>query len=279
MAEDVTPTPPVPALFGQAASPAPVASEPEPEPPQATPHRYRFLFVYSLLGAVLAVGIAGLVVFAGGAINPGPSWSSWKPSGGGEGAAKQIADHVGKAYRLPTGEQLVDVIAKSPAVSPASTVNIPIHYIAIKALKGQSYQTFAISSSNSIMYSLCGLGQSCAIASGKASVERGTLVRREILELALYTFKYTGIKSVIAFMPPTPGTQPKYVVYLQKNDVAPQLRTPLANTLGPKVPLPATIPAREVHTIDASTESRVYSFSLSQAQTGDAILVLSPLAA
>ena len=130
------------------------------------------------------------------------------------------------------------------------------------------------------MYSLCGLGQSCAIATGKPSVERGTLVRREILELALYTFKYVGgVKSVIAFMPPALGTQPKYVVYLSKDDVKPQLKTPLAQTLGPKVPLPATIPAREVHTVDAVTESRVYSFSLSQAQQGDAILVLSPLAA
>ena len=59
------------------------------------------------------------------------------------------------------------------------------------------------------MFSLCGLGQSCAIATGKASVERGTLVRREILELALYTFKYVGgVNHVIAFMPPARGKQP-----------------------------------------------------------------------
>ena len=70
------------------------------------------------------------------------------------------------------------------------------------------------------MYSLCGLGTSCSIATGKASVERGELVRREILELALYTFKYVGgVKNVIAFMPPRPGDSPKYVVYLQKSDV------------------------------------------------------------
>ena len=56
------------------------------------------------------------------------------------------------------------------------------------------------------MYSLCGLGASCSIATGTPSVERGELVRREILELALYTFKYVGgIENVIAFMPP-PGT-------------------------------------------------------------------------
>jgi len=243
----------------------------------------RFGVVYALLGVASVAAIAGLVVAAisGGVIGTSaPTWSSWKPSGGGQGAAKQIADHVAQRYRLSTGAQLVDVIAKAPAVSPASTVSIPIHYVAIRGTKGQGDRVFSISSSNSIMYSLCGLGSSCSIATGKPSVERGTLVRREILELALYTFKYVGgITSVIAFMPPALGTQPKYVVYLQKNDVKPQLKSPLDQTLAPKVPLPATIPAREVHTVDAVTESRVYSFSLSQAQQGDAILVLAPLAA
>ena len=120
----------------------------------------------------------------------------------------------------------------------------------------------------------------CAIDQGKPSVERGTLVRREILELALYTFKYVGgVNHVIAFMPPTPGNAPKYVIYLQKNDLQAQLKLPLARTLGAKVPLPSTITPREQQAIDAVTESRVYSFSLSQAQQGDAILVLSPLAA
>jgi len=249
-------------------------------PVSATPHRVRFSLIYGGLGAVLVGAVVILVIYAGRTVSPGPSWSSWKPSGGGEGAAKQIADHVAARYRLSSGAQLVDVIAKAPAVSPASTVSIPIHYVAIRGTKGQGDRIFQVSSSNSIMYSLCGLGSSCAIATGKPSVERGTLVRREILELALYTFKYVGgVKSVIAFMPPALGTQPKYVVYLQKDDVKSQLKSPLGDTLGPKVPLPTTIPAREVHTVDAVTESRVYSFSLSQAQQGDAILVLAPLAA
>jgi hypothetical protein len=249
-------------------------------PRPVAPHRLRFSLIYGGLGAVLVGAIVVLVLYAGRSISPGPTWSSWKPSGGGEGAAKQIADHVAQAYRLSSGDQLVDVIAKAPAVSPASTVSIPIHYVAIRGTKGRGDRVVQVSSSNSIMYSLCGLGTSCAITSGKPTVARGTLVRREILELALYTFKYVGgIKSVIAFMPPALGTQPKYVVYLQKEDVKSQLKAPLGETLGKKVPLPSTISAREVQTVDSVTESRVYSFSLSQAQQGDAILVLAPLAA
>jgi hypothetical protein len=244
------------------------------------PHRLRFITIYGALGIVLAGSVAALVVFAGRSINPSPAWSSWRPSGGGEGAAKQIADHVSKGYRLTDGSQLVDVIAKAPSVSPASSQTIPIHYVALRGSNGRGDQIVVVSSSNSIMYSLCGLGASCAISTGKATVARGTLVRREILELALYTFKYVGaIKNVIAFMPPQPGTQPQYLVYLQKSDLEPELKVPLARTLGSKVPLPAAIPAREVHVIDAVTEARVYKFGLSQAQQGDAILVLTPLPA
>ena len=111
-------------------------------------------------------------------------------------------------------------------------------------------------------------------------MQRGTLVRREILELALYTFKYVGgIKNVIAFMPPAAGTQPKYVVYLQKGDLAAELHTPVARTLAAKTPQPSTIPASEVRVVESTTGPRVYSFSLSQTQQGDAVLVLAPIPA
>jgi hypothetical protein len=129
------------------------------------------------------------------------------------------------------------------------------------------------------MYSLCGLGASCAIATGKASVARGTLVRREILELALYTFKYVGgVSHVIAFMPPKAGAAPTVATYLQNSDVSQELKLPLAQTLSPKAPLASTLGVREQQTIGATTNARIYNFSLSQAQTGDAILVLAPQA-
>ena len=242
-------------------------------------HRPRFAFVYGLLGGVLVLAVVLVVLYAGRAITPAPKWSSWHPSGGGLGAAKQIADQVGKSYRLPNGDQLVDVIAKAPSVSPSSGETIPLHYIAVEGTKGAGSKDYAISPSNSVTYDLCGLGSSCAIASGKPSVARGTLVRREILELALYTFKYVGgVDHVVAFMPPA-STQAQYAIYLQKSDVAAELKQPLAKTLASKVPLPAKIPAREVHVVDSVTEPRVYKFGVAQAQTGDFVLVLTPLPA
>jgi hypothetical protein len=244
-------------------------------------YRRRFGLVYGLLGAATLAAIAGLVlaITRADVVGGGPAWSAWKPKGGGLGAAKQIATHVSQAYHLPSGQQLVDVIAKPPSVSPANQ-QIPIQFVVVRGSRGSGDEVIPVSSSDSVMYSVCGLGTSCAIASGKPSVERGTLVRREILELALYTFKYVhGMKNVVAFMPPALGTTPQYVVYLQKNDLKKQLDEPLVRTLSPKVPLPTTITRRETQTIDATTESRVYKFTLSQLQNGDAVLVLHPLAA
>lgn len=250
-----------------------------PEPRSSRRHRRRFFVIYGVLGLALAAAVVGMVVYAGRSINPGPAWSSWKPSGGGLGAVKQIAAHVSPAYRLPDGHQLVDVIPRSSAVTSGGQT-IPIPLIVTRGVKGKIDQITQVGSSDTFMLSLCGLGANCAIATGTPSVRRGTLVRREILELALYTFKYVrGAERIVAFMPPPAGTTASYVVYLQKDDLKPQLHVPLMRTLGPKVPLPSQITAHEEQQIDALTETKVYKFGLSQTQQGEPVLVLDPLPA
>jgi hypothetical protein len=142
---------------------------------------------------------------------------------------------------------------------------------------GKPDQFYPTSPTNSVMYSLCGLGVSCAIASGKPSRERARLVQREILELALYTFKYVGLmQNVIAFMPPPLGKRTQYVVYLRESDIAKELKQPLATTLGPKAPLPTSLPAHEAQLIDQTTNPRIYSFKVTQAPQGDLLFVLAP---
>jgi hypothetical protein len=240
--------------------------------PAARPHRRRFIAIYGLLAAVFVFGLVGTVVWAGRAISPGPAWSAWKPSGGGLGAAKQIAERIGGTYRLPSGFQLVDVIAKEPTVA-AGLQQLPLRYIDFHNANGVSDTYLQVSQSNTVTYSLCGAGESCAIATGKPSATRDALLHREVLELALYTFKYVrGIQHVIALMPPGIGQPATVAIYLQKADLREELKRPLATTLSPSPP--STVGGRELRKINRLLKPLTFNFSLAQGQQGDAILVL-----
>ena len=173
------------------------------------------------------------------------------------------------------------MIAKAPSVSSASQT-IPIHYSRCAARRARATQILPVGSSDSVMFSLCGLGRRARSQPGKASVERGTLVRREILELALYTFKYVGGVETRdrVHAADAAATQPTYVVYLQKATCRRQLKQPLvADARARRCRCRTTISPASSGTIDRSLESRIYKFGLSQAQQGDAMLVLAPFQA
>ena len=56
--------------------------------------------------------------------------------------------------------------------------------------------------SSTAIFILCGLGQNCK-APGQPTTAEGTALRREALELALYTMEYTHpIDNVLVFFPP-----------------------------------------------------------------------------
>ena len=124
----------------------------------------------------------------------------------------------------------------------------------------------------------CGLGSQCSISSGQPSVARGRLVRREALEVALYTFKYIpSIDTVVAFMPPPPGQQQSTLLFLQKQNLTKELAQPLRQTLPlQKPPLPTEPDTKEQATIDRLTLPNVYQYHLQQLQDASALLVLDP---
>ena len=103
------------------------------------------------------------------------------------------------------------------------------------------------------MFSFCGLGGRCSITGGKATTTRGRLVRREALEIALYTFKFVpAIDSIIAFMPPPAGQSPS-MLFLPSRTT--RTRSPAAAQTLPleKPPLPTELDATEGTTIDQLT--------------------------
>jgi hypothetical protein len=258
--------------------PEPVAADggaevARPLPRHEAPHAARFQF---LLGALLAVGalaIAGLISAVGqtGVGRDGglASWSPWKPSADGLEGAQEIADHVGPQYRLSTGDQLVLVTG-----GPLEVADLPMR-IAMRDENGG----VSIVDGDGVLYRLCGLGPKCSIAKGTPSKSRHLLLRREALELALYSFRYLkGVDQVVVFMPPPPGADPDQALFFRRGDVKGPLDAPLRATLEAPAPTVRNVAkARDAPLVNRITTRGLFNFSLTQGnQDANIFLVLEP---
>jgi hypothetical protein len=234
------------------------------------------MLVYALLGVVLGAAVAAFVFLVADRGGGEPAWSTWTPEGDGETRLAQIADFVSGRYRLSSGSQLVGV---EPA--PLRVQDTPVAAVAVRRPAGALDSENPIElfpATGTIAYLLCGLGENCAIAEGEPSPERQRLVRRQALELALYTFRYVDdVENVVAFFPPPQGEEPSTAALLRRAELEPALDRPLSQTLGSQVPLPNTITASEIATIDTLTNDKVFRFRFQQLQDGTAALVLDDL--
>jgi hypothetical protein len=251
---------------------------------RAHPYPRRFAVVYAALALIAGVGVGAFVIQATRPDSPPPpAWSAWEPTGSDIAQARQIADQVGKRYRLPDGQQMVAAIVSPPKISTAEG-DVPVSTIAIRpdtsTGKKEESAVDVIPASDSLQYDLCGLGPGCSIATGEASDARHALLRREALELALYTFKYVdGIDSVSVFLPPPPdNTAPRPTsVFLKKGDLSAQLGAPLTSSIAPRTPAVGTMSDKETELVDRLTLPRLYSFDVQQAQDGSAVIVYDPI--
>jgi hypothetical protein len=276
MTDEPNSFPPRP-VYAEPAAPAALVA-PTANIPTGRHFERRFMMVYTVLGLVLVGATAGLIIYAS---QPGPpaakAWSTWQPQPGtAKKMTQEIADHVSSEYRLSAGGgQLVTVVPSVPSVT-SGTEKIAIKAIAIRKTANSNNGIQVLDSSKSEMYTLCGLGAGCSIASGEATQTRGRLVRREALEVALYTFKFVpSVDSVIALMPPPPGAASTEVVFLQKGSMTQALDLPLHSTLPLRTPpLPTVSDSVESSTIDSLTPT--YDYSLTALPTGGAAIVLDP---
>jgi len=236
----------------------------------------RFHFLTGALVAVGLAALAGLVAFLaiprGGNDGGVQHWSAWTPSTGGEAGANQIAQHIGPQYRLPDGRQIVNV-----GVTGLEIQGVPLA-VAVRQdpAQGGSIKVF---DDDGIIYHLCGLGPSCAIDSGQPSTQRGLLLRREALELALYSFRYLGsIHQVVVFMPPVKGKTPTQALFFREGDVASELDRPLTASLSPRVPSVGTVTGSpDTPLVVKITSPKTFDFSLTGDQTSQrGFIVLDP---
>jgi hypothetical protein len=228
---------------------------------KVTAYARRFGLVYFALAAVVGAAVGGTIVLAGRGGHSGSPWSEWRPTSSGELRTKEIANRVATAYRLANGRPLVDVVTGAPFQSVVTEIATP----AIGA--GFGRDTPLYDPSRTRMFVLCGGGKNCSLT-GTPSVERTRLLRREALELALYTLKYVDTDAVVEFLPGVPKARPNLALFFRRHELEPFLSHPLRATV-PQKPQRST--ARE---IDELTLSHMFRFTLQPAQTGGGLLVL-----
>jgi hypothetical protein len=237
-------------------------------------YRGRFRGAYGVLGVV--AGIALVVFLAALGLSrpePGPPWSGFVPvETADQTMIAAIAEHVGARYALPDGAQLVAITASKPEWG-----GVPLAAIAVQPNSGAVDQTIrVIEAGQTVSYVLCGLGEQCAIATGRPSVERDRLLRREALELALYTFRYApDVEQVLAFLPPKKGSPPDVALLFERSQYAGEIDKPLDRTLPPSVPGVESMPTAEQQLVDRLTEPRRYAFQMQELQDGSPVIVLS----
>jgi hypothetical protein len=244
-----------------------------PLPPSKHAPRFRML-TGALVGVAIGALAAAAVLVAGGGPKIGPAWSLWKPSAGdAKSGADQIARHVAPNYRLPSGDQLVLVTGGPLKVAD---LNLPVRIAVDNG--GGTADAIKLVNGKTAMYVLCGLGPRCAIARGKPSTERFLLLRREALELALYSFRYLNVSNVVALLPPAPGKKPTNAMFFRRNDLQPALSRPLDSTLPSPPPTLNALPTSpEATLITKLTNRNLFSYSFQQGQDLGAFLVLARL--
>jgi hypothetical protein len=241
------------------------------------------MLVYAALGLVLVVSLGAFAYVAlRPSLDSSAEWSSWKPASGRLPiVAKSIADHVGPKYKFDSGDQLVAVVPSPPAVT-AGTQNVSITAVSMRRTENGKPvdEVRQLGVGESEMYTLCGLGNRCSIATGEPSESRGRLVRREGLELALETFKHvSAVESVLVFMPPAKGATATTALFFERGDLAGRLKLPLEETLPLTTPPPAgQDDPTEGPLIDALTLPHLFVTQLIQLQVGGALLALMPVA-
>lgn len=247
-------------------------------------YRNRFGAFFVVLAVIAGAGVGALLVLVGrGSPAPAPAWSTWEPTGSAERQIAQISDHVSGQYRLPSGNALVAVTySGSPFATGPDGSSFQVRAIAVRpdttGGRAEADDIHTVNTAGTVMYTLCGLGDSCSIPEGKQTAARGQLLRREALELALYTFHYLdGVESTLVLLPPRADGNAATAVFLERGDVRSELGQPLDQSLtAPLTPGVGEIQADEQSVIDRTTRSRVYEYSYLQAQDGSPVMVLTP---
>jgi hypothetical protein len=285
-----------PVRAGAPASSAPAA----PSAPAPSRHARKFRGALVALVAIAAAAVAAAVLLGATSHRSASSlsgWSSWQPPDGGIQGAQEIADFIAPYYRASAADQLA-VVTTMNLNDPSNPLQLVIPTQGGQGSQAGASALQALPPQTTIAYNLCGVGSdNCAIGVGTPSSARLLLLRREALELALYTFKYiSGIQTVVAVLPPghtvqsCTGICPKphtkaseksvdFALAFDRHELQPWLERPLRDIL-PEA-LPPTVSqmpsAPEAELVSVITAHGLFQEQVERAQDGGTLIVLNPL--
>jgi hypothetical protein len=251
-----------------------------------SPHSPKFrLAVAVLIGAAIVSLAAAVLLSSDGKTKAAPAafWSTFQPADAGLAGAQEIADYLAPFYRATPADQL--------ALVKAENLDDPSNPLAIVIPStGGSLQV--LSPTSTVAYELCGIGTSnCSIGVGTPSTDRLLLLRREALELALYTLKYIpSAQTVLAILPPgrqtctgicsTPNPTAKPInlaVGFDRAALQPLLNQPIDETLpSPPPTVNQMASAPEAQLVSELTSRGLFTEQSEQAQDGTNLIVLNP---
>lgn len=212
----------------------------EPLRPREHPrvYRWRFGLAYLVLAVLGGAGVGLAVMLLDRPEDAREvAWSDWKPVGRETSYARQIAEFISPRYRGTDGNQLVPVVG----AGPPTVAGLPVEAIVIRheppVARGRS--EFEVhGAGNTVAYTLCGSGVLCS-SETQTSPEELLLLRRQGLELALYTLKYVEEAEAVVVLLPTDiaGTPDdrsddrRPALYFRKSQFGRELDRPLRATL------------------------------------------------
>ena len=254
-------------------------SERAPRPRRA--HARRFALAYAALALVAAGAVGGLLW----ALDLEPKgerpWSTWAPTKEGEARLWEIADHVGAKYVDVEGRPIVQLLAAPPYVQVATEqglTRVAVDGVIVKGRASDRSDARAgvFRDGSAFMYILCSTGRNCALTPEQnQSQTLGLTLQREVLELALYTFKYNAdVEQLLLFLPPFrtviqgQPTQVKALAYLERDQVKAALASPLAETL------PGD--ERDRAAVRSFVTPNLFTFEVEEGPQGLTLLTLAP---
>ena len=276
----------------------------------SSPHAGKFRAALALLIglAIGAVAVAVVILTTESKGSSSVPWSAWKPADSGTLGASEIADHIAPLYRISGTNQLAVVtvsnLGSSSSAAAASVAGTgpggsgSNGGLQIAVRPDPKSSSVSLLTGHTVAYNLCGVGSSnCSIGVGAPSTDRLLLLRREALELALYTFKYVGgTQNVVAILPPghtvqsctglcpkpnqRTTTKPVQIALLFLHDeLQPLLSQPLTATLPEQFPptVDQVSSAPESPLVEQITARGLFTENVERAQDGSNLMVLNPL--